>query len=213
MPLETRRDIFHAGALNDRIVITDGTRKFPRRGKVTETSRTLSLPNVEGIQGRVSEFLTRYVRAGSKNDIRSGQRLDWAAEEQSYHIATVQRKDRQWSLATLYPRAETLLAEVGIDSLIEQDVTSYDPLTGTTSITSTLTATAPITSATFSESLIVSDVVQFGDMTMTVAAGAMAFTPEIGARVTFFGRIWKTIAIEPKIVGGLIDRYVMLLRT
>ena len=109
--------------------------------------------------------------------------------------------------------ALALLAKYGTSATFTVESLAYAAATGITTPTTTAAYALKISPpAPYSQGLVDGELIRSDDLRTTLAASGLAFTPYIGQKVTFDGKVWSVQEVRPLRSGDLVAAYELRLR-
>ncbi len=94
-------------------------------------------------------------------------------------------------------RTLEILTDYGADAVFHTDTTAYDPTTGLTTRTGPATHTHKVV-----EEGRLDRITSPAQVQIYVSPSGMTFTPAVGGTVTYKGRTWTIVTVEPVVYQG-----------
>jgi len=112
---------------------------------------------------------------------------------------------------TFLPLTANLISSFGKSLTFVVATDSYDPATGSNTVSESTSVVKGVLSA-YSSRFIDGDLIQNGDLKALIAAQGLTFTPTVGQRVEFNSQKWRIVAIASLYSGDEIAGYRLQLR-
>ena len=112
----------------------------------------------------------------------------------------------------LRPVAERLIEQFGGPLVYRRVSRAFDASSGKTTQTETVVNVIGTPPEPYNERRLDGTTIQVGDITSSIKALNLGFTPEVGDKVTFDSALWQVVGVTPVYSGALPALYELQLR-